>query len=68
MVAGGHRLLDRVFRHVCQEAYEQPEVVRSAPHHQVTHRIDGSRLDDADGWATTWRAYQRKRGGVAALS
>ena len=57
-----------VLRHVCQEAYEQPEVVRSAPHHQVTHRVVGTRLDEADGWATTWRAYLRKHGGVAALT
>ena len=54
-----------VLRHVCQEAYEQPEIVRSAPHHQVTRRAVGSHLDEADGWATTWRAYQRKHGGVA---
>lgn len=46
---------------VCREAYEHPELVRSAPHNQVIHRIDSSRLDDPAHWATTWRAYQRKR-------
>ena len=51
-----------VLEHVCREAYEQPEVVRSAPHHQVTSRIDGLHLDDPAYWATTWRAYQRKHG------
>ena len=49
-----------VLRHVCGEAYSQPELVRSAPHNQVTRRVVGTRLDDADYWATTWRAYQRK--------
>jgi glycine dehydrogenase subunit 2 len=49
-----------VLQHVCGEAYKQPETVRTAPHHQVTHRIDGTHLDDPAYWATTWRAYQRK--------
>jgi len=47
---------------VCREAYEHPEVVRTAPHNQAIHRIDGSRLDQPDGWATTWRAHRAKRG------
>jgi glycine dehydrogenase subunit 2 len=51
-----------VLEHVCREAYEQPDVVRSAPHRQVTARADGHRLDDPAYWATTWRAYRRKRG------
>ena len=46
--------------HVCAEAYEHPELVKSAPHRQVTHRIDASRLDQPDAWATTWRVYRRK--------
>jgi glycine dehydrogenase subunit 2 len=50
-----------VLWHVCQEAYETPEVVRSAPHCQVTRRVVGTGLDDPLGWATTWRAYQRKQ-------
>jgi len=50
-----------VLRHVCAEACQQPELVRSAPHNRVTHRVVRTRLDDADYWATTWRAYQRKR-------
>jgi glycine cleavage system P protein (glycine dehydrogenase) subunit 2 len=49
-----------VLQHVCGEAYEQPETVRTAPHRQVTRRIDGTHLDDPARWATTWRAYQRK--------
>ncbi|MHB1986459.1 MAG: aminomethyl-transferring glycine dehydrogenase subunit GcvPB [Acidimicrobiales bacterium] len=45
---------------VCREAYDSPEVVRSAPHRQAIHRIDPSALDDPSRWATTWRAWQRK--------
>jgi glycine dehydrogenase subunit 2 len=48
-----------VLTHVCREAYETPEIVRSAPHNQVTCRVTGN-LDDPAYWATTWRAYQRK--------
>jgi len=51
---------------VCAEAYERPEVVRSAPHRQVTHRVEGSGLDDPARWATTWRAYLAKRAGATA--
>jgi glycine dehydrogenase subunit 2 len=47
---------------VCAEAYEDPETVRTAPHEQVIHRLDASRIDDPEYWATTWRAYRRKHG------
>ncbi|MHB1850816.1 MAG: aminomethyl-transferring glycine dehydrogenase subunit GcvPB [Acidimicrobiales bacterium] len=45
---------------VCAEAYEHPEVVRTAPHRQVIHRIDPGPLDDPARWATTWRAHRAK--------
>jgi len=49
-----------VLTHVCEEARNNPEIVKSAPHNQVVHKIDGSTLNDPDKWATTWRAYKRK--------
>jgi len=49
-----------VLAHVCREAYEDPELVRSAPHNQVVHKLADVSLDDPDVWATTWRAYRRK--------
>jgi glycine cleavage system P protein (glycine dehydrogenase) subunit 2 len=54
-----------VLAQVCREAYEDPELVRSAPHNQVVHKLAPVSLDDPDVWATTWRAYQRKRSRVA---
>jgi glycine dehydrogenase subunit 2 len=54
-----------VLAHVCREAYEDPELVRSAPHNQVVHKLAPVALDDPSVWATTWRAYQRKRSPVA---
>jgi glycine dehydrogenase subunit 2 len=54
-----------VLAQVCREAYEDPELVRSAPHNQVVHKLADVPLDDPDVWATTWRAYQRKRSATA---
>ncbi len=50
-----------VLAQVVREAYEDPELVRSAPHNQVVHKLADTPLDDPEVWATTWRAYQRKR-------
>jgi len=49
-----------VLAQVCREAYEDPELVRSAPHNQVVHKLADAPLDDPEVWATTWRAYRRK--------
>ncbi len=49
-----------VLEHVCNEAYECPELVKTAPHRQVVHQLDPRGLDDPSRWATTWRAYRRK--------
>jgi glycine dehydrogenase subunit 2 len=49
-----------VLAHVIDEAYTDPEVVKTAPHNQAIHQVDGSRVNDPDTWATTWRAHRRK--------
>src|SRR5918911_639125 len=54
-----------VLAQVVREAYEEPELVRTSPHNQVVHRTADVDLDDPDVWATTWRAYLRKRSGGA---
>jgi glycine dehydrogenase subunit 2 len=50
-----------VLAHVVEEAYTEPETVKRAPHNQVVHQLDPTGLDDPKRWATTWRAYRRKR-------
>ena len=45
---------------VVEEAYENPEKVKSAPHNSVVHKIDHSTFDDPEKWAITWRAYLKK--------
>ena len=50
-----------VLAHVCSESREQPELVKTAPHNQAIHKINDSYLNDPERWATTWRAFQRKK-------
>jgi len=47
-------------RRVVREAHENPELVKSAPHRSVVHKIDHEPLDDPAKWAITWRAYLKK--------
>jgi glycine dehydrogenase subunit 2 len=51
-----------VLARVIEEAYEDPELVRTAPHRQAITKLADVDLDDPQTWATTWRAYRRKRG------
>jgi glycine dehydrogenase subunit 2 len=50
-----------VLAKVCEEAYADPELVKSAPHNQAIHKLGPASLDEPDRWAMTWRAYRRKR-------
>lgn len=45
---------------VAEEAYTNPEVVKTAPHNSVVHKIDESWDDDPEKWSITWRAYLKK--------
>ena len=45
---------------IFNEAYTNPEIVKTAPHQSVCHFIDESGMDDPDKWAITWRCYQKK--------
>jgi glycine dehydrogenase subunit 2 len=47
---------------IVDEAYANPERVKSAPHAQPIHQIKTAPLEDPKAWAMTWRAYRRKRG------
>jgi len=53
-----------ILAEVAREAYEEPEVVRTAPHRSTVHRAKEETLDSAATWAVTWRAYRRKILGV----
>ncbi|SNS00054.1 hypothetical protein SAMN05446037_1002318 [Anaerovirgula multivorans] len=46
--------------HIVKEAYENPEIVKTAPHNSVIHLVDESGLDDPKEGAITWRSYLKK--------
>ncbi len=50
----------QILKHVSNEAYTNPEIVKTAPHNSTIHKIDHGPLDDPSQWAITWRAYIRK--------
>jgi len=55
--------LDRfteVLRQISQEAYTNPEIIKTAPHNAAISRVDQSPSHDPARWAMTWRAYLRK--------
>jgi glycine dehydrogenase subunit 2 len=49
-----------VLAKISDEAYSDPEIVKSAPHNQAIHKLDATALEDPERWAMTWRAYKRK--------
>ncbi len=50
-----------VLAKVCEEAYADPELVRTAPHNQAIAKVKVDGLEDPEQWAMTWRAWERKR-------
>jgi glycine cleavage system P protein (glycine dehydrogenase) subunit 2 len=50
-----------VLQKISDEAYETPDIVKTAPHNSVIGRPGHSTLDDPKKWAITWRAYQKKK-------
>ena len=52
-----------VLRRISEEAYNNPELVKTAPHKSASHRRDKEEeMNDPQNWAITWRAYLRKKG------
>jgi glycine dehydrogenase subunit 2 len=54
-----------VWKQMSDEAYSNPEVIRTAPHSAPIHRLSATTLDNPEKWAMTWRAYLRKRNNKA---
>lgn len=51
-----------VLRKVAMECYEDPEMVKSAPHRASKYQSLNAFADDYEDIATTWRQYQKKFG------
>jgi len=49
-----------IIRHAANEAYTNPEMVKTAPHSCTVHKIDHTPLDEPSQWAITWKAYRKK--------
>lgn len=49
-----------VLARISDEAYSNPELVKTAPHNQATHRLKQGNTDNPETRAMTWRAFKRK--------
>jgi glycine dehydrogenase subunit 2 len=49
-----------ILKNIAEEAYSNPEIVKTAPHNSTVHRTEHESFDDPNEWAVTWRAYLRK--------
>lgn len=47
-------------KHIFEEAYNNPDIIKTAPHRSSSHRVDSSWSDDPERWAITWRCYLKK--------
>ncbi len=46
--------------YILRECYENPEIVKTAPHRSTIHQLNETWMDDPAGWAITWKIYNRK--------
>ena len=51
-----------ILKHIAEEAYSNPQVIKTAPHNSTVHKTEQDIFDDPETWAVTWRAYLRKVG------
>jgi glycine dehydrogenase subunit 2 len=51
-----------VLRQISKEAYENPDIVKNAPHNSVVHKVLSPAIDEPERIAVTWRQYKRKKG------
>jgi glycine dehydrogenase subunit 2 len=49
-------------RQISKEAYENPELVKGAPHNSTIHEIPFSMTFDMESSLPTWRRYKKVRG------
>ena len=49
-------------KQISDEAYTNPEIIKTSPHNAPIHVANYEGLDDPNKWAMTWRAYLKKKG------
>jgi glycine dehydrogenase subunit 2 len=52
-----------VLKTVLEEAYDNPDLVKNAPHRSSNHKVKSEPFNDPEKWAMSWTAYKRKRMG-----
>ena len=45
---------------ISDEAYSNPDHVKTSPHNQAVHRLKAGYTDDPASRAMTWRGFKRK--------
>ena len=51
-----------VFRELSREAYEQPELIRTAPHNAAIHRMVREEIEEYEFVAATYQQWKRRYG------
>ena len=49
-----------ILRHISKECYENPEIIRTAPHNAPIHNTILDEINDFDKIAVTWRQLQKR--------
>ncbi|MEL7647947.1 MAG: aminomethyl-transferring glycine dehydrogenase subunit GcvPB [Sedimentibacter sp.] len=50
-----------IFKKISEEAYENPEIVKTSPHNGPISLIPKEEITDPDDLIVTWRVYKRKK-------
>lgn len=50
-----------IFKKISEEAYENPELLKNAPHNAPISKISQPTITDPDDLIVTWRVYKRKK-------
>lgn len=49
-------------KYISNEAYEHPEIVKTAPHRGSIGNVPNNEISDPEDLCVTWRVYQRRKG------
>lgn len=51
-----------ILRQISKECYEDPEIIRNAPHNAPIHNIENYFINDHENIAATWRQWKKRKG------
>ena len=50
-----------VWRQIVNEAYTNPDILKTAPHNTQINKIDSKAVEDPEKWTPTWRVYLKRK-------